>query len=76
MVPSPYIVQVTCSRAKALFNGRFGIREAYSDSVGKCLDMVIHCVRQHVLGVPQWADLEVGIIVANFEVKHTLFNYS
>jgi hypothetical protein len=75
VVPPPYIVQVTCSRPKALFNGRLGICEAYAHGVGKCLDMVTHCVRQHVLGMPQWANFEVGIIEANFEMKHTLFNH-
>lgn len=74
MVPPPYTVQITFGRPKALFNGRIGIYKAYSDSVGQCLDVVVHCVRQHVVGVPHWAYFDIAIIKADFEMKYTLFN--
>jgi hypothetical protein len=34
--------------------------------------MVFHCVWQHLLDVPHWADFEARIIEANFDMKYIL----
>lgn len=62
VIPSPYIIQISSSRSKAVIDRDFAVGYAHSDGVDKCFDVRCHCVSREILGVAHWTDRQEVIV--------------
>lgn len=60
------------ARTNTVFDGGIGIRNTGLDSVEQCFDVARYCIRQNIVALPYWSDLEMTLIEAKFEVQNIL----